>query len=165
MLRQEVRSVFRGPADVGLFLGIAAVFFWLLVMIPVWTTPGNDWRFQLSLIKPWLLIVMILLSLLNAQVVLLQLALRRRKASMTQGVGMVATSSGLFVSTLTATLACTSCYSTLLAWLGLGGAVFLAKYQVWVISVAFFLALIASAVLWRTLLRGCKTCGVGSCEV
>ncbi len=130
----------------GLLLAFAA--FALFVLVPVWTTPGNDIRFQLSLLTRGTLTAMVLLSVTNAVLISMHLHLRRVKAR----VATQETVGGLAVlgSSIIATLGCASCYSTILSAFGLGGIIFFGKYHAYIVTAVIVLSGFA---VWHTARR------------
>ncbi len=61
------------------FLIITAVLFWLFLYIPVRIIPGNDFTFQLSILSPKDITVLVLLSLVSALSLTLHLYMLRKR--------------------------------------------------------------------------------------
>lgn len=138
-----------------IFVGVAFAFaaFALFVMVPVWSTPGNDVRFQLTLLTPQTLAAMVVLALANAVLLSMHLHLRRSKAKVAtrETVGGFA----LLGSSVIATLGCASCYSSILSAFGLGGVIFFGKYGAYVSAAVVAISLYA---VWTTAKRIDGTC-------
>lgn len=128
VLFSALRTVLRSPRRIGAFAVLVVAFFAVLVLVPVWTIPGNDVLFQLSITPAWVLVLMIALALGNGLIVTMQLHLHREHAVRMRGRD-VAAGGGLLVTALVATLACTACYSTLLALLGFSAVSVIAAHR------------------------------------
>ena len=149
------------PTDWLVLLLVAFSVFALFVLLPVWTTPGNDIAFQLSIVSPLMYVLMIALALLNALVISMQLYIRRFNAEL-GSTGARETSSGIgaLAASLVAMMGCAACYSSVLAILGLGGSLFVAKYRFWIAGAAIVLALIAIHLTSKRINGGCQKCTI-----
>ncbi|MBU0645870.1 hypothetical protein KJ611_00100 [Patescibacteria group bacterium] len=145
------------------FLVASLGFFLLFVMIPVWTTPGDDFFFHLSIMKFEVYGLMISLSFLNAYVISLHRHIRRvQKAAVTAtqvGSGLSALASGLL-----ATVGCGACYSSLLALFGLSGSVFIVEHRWWFAAMAGGLAIWAIDSAAEKIVGGCTKCRIESVD-
>jgi len=149
-------------ASIVFLLSSIAVFL-LLLMVPVWTTPGNDVLFQLHLLKYWVIALMVLLSLGNGLVITMQLYIRKHrphKTSATQKGKEAVTFGGLLVAAVTSTLACAACYSALLSLFGLGAATFVVRYQPVIATVAILLTMYAIVQAAKRINNHCEVCEV-----
>ena len=132
-------------------------FFALLILIPVWTTPGNDILFQLRILGPVFDSVLILLAIVNGLLVAMQwygLAHTKKADTYVLGGSMV----GMFIGFFVSLFACAACYSTLLAFVGFGVATFFVQYRVAFIIFTFailFWALLKNA---QRILGHCDSC-------
>lgn len=148
VIRSGLAKTFSRRRDrlAGLLLAVAA--FALFVLVPVWTTPGNDVRFQLSLLARGTITAMVLLSVTNAILISMHLHLRRVKAK----VATQETVGGLAIlgSSIIATLGCVSCYSSILSAFGLGGVIFFGKYHAHIVTAVIVVSLYA---VWHTARR------------
>jgi len=156
ILRSSLAKTFATRRDVLVGVALAFAAFALFVMVPVWSTPGNDVRFQLSLLTPQTLAAMIILAVANAVLVSMHLYLRRSKATVAtrEAVGGFA----LLGSSVIATLGCASCYSSILSAFGLGGVIFFGKYGGYVSAAVVAVSLYA---VWMTAKRidgACSRC-------
>lgn len=136
----------RRDALAGLLLAVSA--FALFVLVPVWTTPGNDVRFQLSLLTRGTITAMVVLSVTNAVLISMHLHLRRVKAKVARrdAIGGLA----ILGSSIIATLGCVSCYSTILSAFGLGGVIFFGKYHAYIVTAVIVVSIFA---IWHTARR------------
>ncbi len=159
-LAAALKKTFAKPTDYASAAGIAFAVFALFVLVPVWTTPGNDVRFQLHLL-PWsVLALMVVLSVSNGVLVHMQLWLRRHRLAV--GTGKQAAGAlGILASSIAATMACAACYSSLLAVFGLGGTIFVATYRWWFAAFAFALTVYALYHTSRRVLGLCDACRIG----
>lgn len=156
-----IHQSFTKPRDWLTFAIASAAVFALFVLVPVWTTPGNDIAFQLHLLKAPTYALMIVLSLSNGLLITMQRTLARHRAAVKVHAGHVATGTGIVVASVFATLACASCYSSLLAIFGLGGTLFVAKYHWWIAAAALILTAFALYHTARALTGECKVCATG----
>lgn len=146
------------------WIAVSAVFFLLLIAVPVWTTPGNDFLFQLSILEPEVLALMIALSVLNGLLVVMQIYIRKHarvKKKGHQHAKESATAFGIIVSSLTATLACAACYSSVLALIGLGTASVIVQYRTYIAAVALILTLVAIYYSAKRINNHCAVCSIG----
>lgn len=148
------------------FLGFTVILFWLFLYIPVRTIPGNDFSFQLSILRPGGIFLLISLSLLTALSLTLHIYLLKNKVS-TKRVG-VTIGSGIFGSTvgivgsLFATASCAACLSTLLGFLGVVTVFFLLDHRQLIITLSIILMLISLHFTAQTVLGICEECRIGN---
>ena len=72
-----------------LFILLTAVIFWLFLAIPVYTVPGNDFAFQLSILPGQEILLLIALALLTALSIVFHIFTFRHKATVQTGVYLV----------------------------------------------------------------------------
>lgn len=115
----------------------------LFVLVPVWSVPGNDIAFQLSLftIGNWVLFAV--LALLIALLLTMQVFIFRRAknaAVKARGLGNAATgAAGAYAGILGgvfATAACSWCVAAVFGFLGTGAVLFIAEHQLWSVLAA-----------------------------
>lgn len=154
-----IRKSLAGTTDKLLFAAIACVIFVLFVMLPVWTTPGNDLAFQLALFTPGVYALMASLSILNALVISMQVHIRREQKAKI-GAGQVGSGLGAVGVSLIATIGCAACYSSVLALFGLAGTVFIVEHRAWFATAAVALASFAIYHSGRKIAGGCNVCRI-----
>lgn len=169
------KEIFNHPRYLWIFLGLALLFFWVLVYIPVRSIPGNDFLFQLSIltVKDWILFIT--LSVLTAlsvvfNIYLLFLNKRRDSGSFAHKnkvkVGAALTVQGGtgilsgIVASLFGTATCAACISSLFGFLGFGGVLFLIEYRTPITVAAILLLLVSLHFTSQKVLRVCKICKV-----
>ncbi len=138
---------------------VTLAIFALFVLVPVWTTPGNDVSFQLHLISWPTYVLMGALSVLNGVLIQMQLYLRRHRL-VEAGVKQATTFIGILGTSFLSTLACASCYSSLLAFFGLSGTVFIVTNRWWFAAAALALTAFALAHTSRRVMGLCAACEV-----
>lgn len=135
----------------------------LFVLVPVWSVPGNDVAFQLSLftIGNWILFTVLALLiglLLTMQVFIFGRA--KNAAVKAKGLGNAATgAAGAYAGILGgvfATAACSWCVAAVFGFLGTGAVLFIAEHRLWSVLVAIAI-MIAS--LYFASKRVVKDCG------
>jgi len=148
VIRSSLAKTFSRRRDqlAGVLLAFSA--FALFVLVPVWTTPGNDIRFQLSLLTRGTTTAMVILAVTNAVLISMHLHLRRVKAKVAtkEAIGGLA----VLGSSVIATLGCASCYSSILSAFGLGGVIFFGKYHAYIVTAIIAVSLYA---VWHTARR------------
>lgn len=159
-----IRQSFTRPRDWLTFVIASAAVFSLFVLVPVWTTPSNDILFQLHILKAPTYVLMVVLSVSNGLLITIQRTLARLRAKIKAHAGHVAHGVGIIVTSILSTLACASCYSSLLAVFGLGGTLFFAKYHWWIASAALVLTAFGLYHTARALAGECKVCVTGVSE-
>ena len=158
-----VKTVLDAPWRYVEWLAVSAAIWFFLVMIPVWTTPGDDFFFRLSITPPLIIALMVFLSLLNGLLIMMQLYIRktvRAKKLLRHKVADGATAFGIFVSALSATIACAACYSALFAFLGLGTTTFLVNHRLEVGTFAVVLTLVALYYSAKRINNHCEVCSI-----
>lgn len=143
-------------------VAVAFGVFALLVMIPVWTTPGNDLAFQLS-ITPWeVLLLMALLSALNGALFAMYRKGRKGgKGGKGEKAKEATTLLGIAGASVLSTLACAACYSSVLAVFGVGGTAFIVTNRWWFSAIAIGLTLFAMRATARKVTGECgEACGM-----
>ena len=143
-----------------IFLLASIALFTLLYMIPVWTTPGNDIAFHFSILPKSVFVLMIVLSLANGLLIAMQLFVRGQRKQLKDVAKESATALGIMGSALAATIACAACYTSLLAFLGLGASAFIVSNQLYFALAAIILTLVALHYTSKRVLGACDACQV-----
>ena len=156
------RIVLRNKIYIVGFFIIAAALFWLFVYIPVRLTPGNDVAFQLSILKPKDIFLLVVLSLLSALSLTLHVYMLRRRLvsksiTLTIGSGFLGNVAGL-VGSLFATASCAACIITLLSFLGVGTVFFLLNHRQSIITLSIVFLFVSLHFTARKILGICKVC-------
>lgn len=139
---------------------VAFGVFALLVLIPVYTTPGNDVAFQLH-ITPWeVLALMALLSALNGLLFTMYRYGKRHQRKV-PSKKEATTLLGIAGASVLSTLACAACYSSVLAVFGVGGTAFIVTNRWWFSALAIGLTLFAMHATAKKVNGTCgEACGV-----
>lgn len=132
-----------------MFILVVVGLFALFVFVPVWTTPGNDFLFQLSITPPSVFLLMVSLSIGNALIILMQWHLRQSQ-EVKIGAKEISGGVGLLAASIFSTLVCVACFSSLLSLFGLGGVIFFGEHQLLIALIALCLMFFA---LWYTARR------------
>lgn len=134
---RAAKQVFSEKKYIVIFFTLAILFFWLFVLIPVITIPGNTLALQLPIFRPQDYLLIGLLAILVGLNFSMNIYSWQRKKSIgtvcsaccnSIGVGF----SGAFAA-IVGSASCVSCLSFLFATLGLGfgAVVFVLKYQIY----------------------------------
>ncbi|MDO8627292.1 MAG: hypothetical protein Q7K42_02405, partial [Candidatus Diapherotrites archaeon] len=123
---------------------LSFAFLGFYIYVPIVTTPGNDFFFQLAITPPELLLLTILLAFLTGLLVAMQLFIffRLKKLGMDSAVsGLSGVLSGI-VAGLFASVSCAACVNAFLAFLGATtiGILLEARIEVIVLSTLIVLA-------------------------
>lgn len=159
IIGQASKSVLSTPKDAGFFFLFSALLWVLFVMVPVWTTPGDDFFFHLSITPASVHVLMIVLAFSNALLISMHVYIRRHHK---KSVGVKESVHGLgsLTSALIATIGCASCYSSIISVFGLGAVTFVGEYR-WLISlVALGITFTALYLTANRIENGCKVCRV-----
>lgn len=146
------------------FLALTPLIFYLFVLIPVKTIPGNDFIFQLSIFSTRDYILTTFLSILLSLFLVMQLFIIRNATSK-KGVLTSIGSGGVggYVATVGAifgTAACSSCLFAILGFLGVSTVLTLLQYQWHIVSGAIFILLLSIYFLSKKVNGICDTCKV-----
>lgn len=143
-----------------LVFSIAALV--LFVLVPVWSVPGNDVAFQLSLFTFVNWILFITLALLIALLLTMQIFVfkRARNAAIkAKSLGNAATgAAGAYAGILGgvfATAACSWCVAAVFGFLGTGAVLFIAENQLWAVLVAVSIMLISLYFASKKVMNDC----------
>jgi hypothetical protein len=161
---QAVHVVIKDKNYSVVFFSLSLVLFWLFIYIPVRTIPGNDFAFQLSILRPTDIILLVLLSLLTALSLTLHLYILRNRIStkrvaVTVGNGIFGSLVGI-TGSLFATASCAACVMTLLGFLGVGTVFFLLDHRQLIIVFSILLMLVSLHFTARKVLDLCDICKV-----
>ena len=166
-MRQKIKDiflasqwVFKNKFNFIWLLLITGAFFFLFVIIPVLTTPGDDFLFHLSIMTLENYFLMIGLSFLNAVVVVFHKYIKQVEKEHHLSVKQVSSGFGVIITTLLATLSCGACYSGVLAILGLTGALFVMEHRWWFAGLAGGITLWAINSASQKILGGCQFCKI-----
>jgi len=143
-----------------LFVGVALVVFFLFVLIPAVSVPGNTFSYQLSLFSPLDFSVTIFLSILYALFVTMQIfAMRQRKSVRDLGT-TVGGGVGAIFAGVAGTAFCASCLAPLFALFGIGfgGVIFVLEYRFYFVIGITLLMIIAIYLTSRKIYKVCDTC-------
>lgn len=146
------------------FLTVSGVLFWLFLYIPVRIIPGNDFAFQLSILRPNDIFLLIVLSLITALSLTLHFYLLRKKVSnkgitLTIGSSLAGSTVGI-IGSLFATASCAACIASILGFLGVGTVFFLLNHRQLIIALSIVLMLISLHFTARKVLGICEVCRV-----
>ncbi|RMD50619.1 hypothetical protein D6827_03680 [Candidatus Parcubacteria bacterium] len=136
MLKTAIEKTFVYSLNRILFPFVSVLVFLLLVFIPVLTTPGNNFFFQLQLLRWYGIVLVIFLSFSSGLLAAMQYAINREvKAaySLKNKAVQTTTVAGMLFGALLSTLACSACYSSIIAAFGLGATLFIGKYRLYII--------------------------------
>ena len=142
-----------------LFLIITLLLLAAYVLIPVFTIPGNDILFQLSIWKFKDYAVLIPLSFLVSLMITMQVYSFKQKRKNTlneTGKSVVGGYSGIIAGVF-GTASCSSCVAAIFGFLGTGSVLFLIEYQWYVVAGSIALVLLS---LYLSSLNVQKKCGV-----
>lgn len=142
------------------FIVLFTVFIAGYIFLPVWLTPGNDLKFQLSLLQVRDYVLFIVLAASASLFVLMQVFLfsrsRKKRASLVAkgGIGVF----GALFGGLLATAACSSCIAAILGFLGAGSTFFVLENQPYVAGGAIALVVIGLYFSARKVVGICDDC-------
>lgn len=159
-----MKDVFRARWRKASFAVLTVLTFLLFIWIPVRLTPGNDFFFQLSIMRRTDFFLFGLLSTLNALLMLMQWHLYRARRSAKASLATAAASgagglSAVFASML-GTASCSACVAGILGFLGTGSVFFFLKYSTQITVVATMIVLLAIWFAARRIAEGCRACGI-----
>lgn len=157
---QAVKRIFKNKMYIVGFVLLAVMIFILFVYIPVKIVPGNDFRYQLS-IMPWRdYILFVALSVLTSLSITSNIYLMRRKQSIqVHQVGSV-TISGITatVGSIFGSITCLACASTFLSFFGVGTVMILFKFRLLITAVTLGLLFVSIHFTSQKVLGVCNTC-------
>lgn len=162
MAVRAVRIVFAKRGRVTAFAVLAVATFALFIWLPVKLTPGNDFLFQLSIMRWSDFVLFGVLSLLNALLMLMQWHLHKAKQDARASLVTVAASgaggvSAVFASML-GTASCSACVAGILGFLGSGSVLFLLTYGRIITVVAMTMVVVAIWFAARRVDGICTSC-------
>ncbi|MFC1787979.1 hypothetical protein ACFLZY_02060 [Patescibacteria group bacterium] len=158
-INKAMQSIFKEPRNWIMFFVVTFLIFALFVMLPVWTTPGNDILFQLSLFSPGVYVLMVFLALSNALVIVMQFHVHKLKRARLS-IKHAGSGFSMIFASLLATIGCAACYSSLLAIFGLGGTIFIVEHRWWFAVLALGIAFIAIAYTAKRINGECEVCKI-----
>ena len=140
-----------------LFISVSLMIFFLLVLIPTISIPGNTFLYQLSLFSSLDLVITIFLSILYAVFVTIQVFSMRLKKHVRNIGTTVGGGVGALFAGVAGTAFCASCLAPLFALLGIGfgGVLFVLEYRFYFVAAIIILMLIA---IYLTSVRISKNC-------
>lgn len=147
----------------GFFILIPFTFF-LFVIIPVYTIPGNSLNFQLGLFTERDCFLLVILSILVSLFITMQIFIFKNAISAKDkatslikgGVGGYAAVTG----SVFATAACSSCLFALFGFLGFSTLIFLLERQWYIVSVAIILLTVSIYFASKKINGICKSCQI-----
>lgn len=140
-----VKKSLKGTKYKSLFAAVSLFMFFLFVLIPTISIPGNTLLFQLSLFSPLDFSVTIFLSVLYAVFITMQVYAMRTQKKVTGVATTTAGGAGALFAGISGTAFCASCLAPLFAFLGIGfgGVLFVLEYRLYFVLGITVLILIA----------------------
>ena len=141
------------------FVALALLLFVLMFLIPVYSIPGNNIKFQSVLYGPKDYLLLATLSIFSSLTLIVQIGsfLQDRKsggAAVLSGAGIF---SGIF-SSIFASATCGMCVGALFSFLGFGTVLFLIESRWYIMVGAFGLLTLSLYMSSRKYNRGCEVC-------
>lgn len=138
----------------------------LFVAVPVWSVPGNDVSFQLSLFTFGNWILFAVLAFLVALLLVMQVFIFRRARSAAAKAknlgntvgGAIGAYAGILGGVF-ATASCSWCVAAVFGFLGTGAVLFIAQNQLWTVLAAIGIMLISLYFASLSVVRECRDCG------
>lgn len=140
-------------------LFLSVLLFIVLIEIPVLTTPGNDFLFQLHILSPAMMAMLILISLANGLLFTMQIYIHKRVTEPGKG-GAALGASSTMLSIISATVACSACYSAVIAAFGLGAVTFVGMYRIPIALFALAVSLYAITQAAKRINGNCEVCKI-----
>ena len=146
------------------FALITVITFVVLASAPVFLIPGNSFGFQASIYTPRDWILLIVISPLNALLILMQIKVfkdskaQKEKLKAAGGAGISGYSA--FVASILATASCASCVAGLFGFLGVGGVLFITEYRWLFVLGALLIIAVALYFTSRRYNNNCGTCTI-----
>jgi len=145
-----------------LFILLSLVIFFLFILIPVITIPGNTLAFQLSIFTHKDYAFLIIFAFLISLVITMQIFIFYRNKNIKErlgnaGVGVVGGYSG-FIAAVLATASCSSCIAALLGFLGTGAVLFVVENRWLFVAFAIGSMLISLYFMARKINKTCGLC-------
>lgn len=138
-------------------LGISMLFF-ILVLVPTKTIPGNSLAFQLSIFTPRDYLLLATLSTFTSLLFVMNIYIFRQKRSLVQaGQGSLGGASSV-LGVVFGTAACASCVAALFGFLGLPAVFFLIKARLYIVSAAIALIVISLYFASKKVVQVCQEC-------
>ena len=155
-----VRETLTHKNYVALFLLTLPAIFILLILIPVWSVPGNTFAAQLDIFTLQDYLTLSLISLLYALFVAMQVYALRQKNKIV-GVGTaVGGGVGAVFAGIAGTAFCASCLAPLFALFGIGfgGVLFVLEYRFYFVAGVSVLMILAIYLTARKIKAVCENC-------
>lgn len=134
----------------------------LFVLVPVWSVPGNDVSFQLSLFTFGNWVLFAVLALLIALLLTMQIFIFRHAKSGTvkaKGLGNAASgAAGAYAGILGgvfATASCSWCVAAVFGFLGTGTVLFIAGHQLWSVLGAIAIMIVSLYFASKKVVKDC----------
>ena len=163
------KEVLKTNRSKSVFVYLTLIIFLVFAFLPAFLIPGNDLRFQASLLRTRDFLTIIPISAATALMIQMQIYLFKKTKTMQArakviGSGGVGTYSAVFGGLL-ATAACSSCIAAFFGFLGAGSVLFIVSNNVWFIVGALTLML-GSLHLASVRVNGhCAVCEIEPSEI
>jgi uncharacterized integral membrane protein len=138
---------------------LSLLLFIVLIEIPVLTTPGNDFLFQIHILPPLMLALLIIISILNGLLFTMQIYIHKRVTERKKA-GLAAGAGSTLLSVISATVACSACYSAVVAAFGLGAVTFVGTYRIPITLFALAVSVFAITQAAKRINNNCEVCEI-----
>ena len=144
------------------FVTVFVFLMWLFIYIPVRSIPGNDFAFQMSLLKSLDILLLLALSLLTSLSLVMNMYSFRHKATVGSGVSAISQGGlgGLtgVAASIFGTASCSTCVVSLFGFLGIGTVFLLIDYKNYIVFASIMLILFSLYFTSKKILNLCEEC-------
>ncbi|OGK21391.1 hypothetical protein A3C23_01220 [Candidatus Roizmanbacteria bacterium RIFCSPHIGHO2_02_FULL_37_13b] len=141
---------------------LTLILLYIIISIPVMVVPGNDIKFQLSIMPKVDLLIIILISLVTATSLMFNLYLLKQSDNNHSDTFGTMTTSGLagITSSFFGTVTCLACATTILGILGVGTVAFIYQYRPILATVSLAILMMSLHLTSKKVLNLCDSCHV-----
>lgn len=163
---EAAKIVFKKKGYLLGMLIVTILFFIIIILIPVKIVPGNDVRFQLSIMPKIDLVVITLVSLFTATSLTFNLYLLRRSNYRPDALGNITVSSFAGItSSFFGTVTCVSCAATVLGLFSAGTMAFIYQYRPILATISIAVLIISLYLTSKKVLNLCDSCHVNNQKI
>jgi hypothetical protein len=156
------KKVLREKLYLSLFILLSPIIFFIFLLFPVVTIPGNNFSFQISIFTPKDFAFLSVLALLVSLIITMQIFIFRKNKNIKEnlrsaGVSVVGAYSGI-IATVFATASCSSCLAALFWFLGTGVVFFVIENRWFFVWLAIGLILVSIYFTAQKINKTCNLC-------
>ena len=157
-LHEALKTIFKNRKYIYLFIFLTLAAIALYILVPVYTIPGNDLQFWLSIIPWWGYPILFAFSIALSLLLTMKVYEFRHSHSVFSKAEDAGSIFAVIVAGIYTTAACAACISTLFVFIGASGVLYLNQYRNVFMIISIVITIVAIYFTAKKINSKCTTC-------